>query len=136
MSESNKATAVAFFEAQDRLRGGPADELCAEGYTARLAGFPTMDLDGHKAFAASFYGAVSDLEHRVEEVLAEGDRVVVRFRLAGTNDGEFMGIPASGKPVDVGALAIMRIESDRVAEVRGEFDQMGLMQQIGAVPGP
>lgn len=132
MSEQAKATAVAFFEAQDRMRGGPDPDLCADGYTAQLAGYPPMDLEAHQAFAAGFYGAVPDLEHRIEEVIADGDRVALRFRLAGTNDGSFMGNPPSGKPVDVGAIVLMTVVGGRVTEVHGEFDQLGFTQQIGS----
>ncbi|MGH9281086.1 MAG: hypothetical protein ACRD12_23750, partial [Acidimicrobiales bacterium] len=61
MSEQAGTTAWRFFEEQDRLRGGPADELCGEGYTAYLASFPPMDLEGHKGFAAAFYAAFPDM---------------------------------------------------------------------------
>jgi predicted ester cyclase len=135
VSDQAKATAIKFFEEQDRLRGGPADELCATGYTAYLASFPPMDLAGHKEFATSFYAAIPDLEHRIEELIADDDRVAVRFRLTGTNSGRFMGNAPSGKPVDAGALALVRVDSGRVSELRAEFDQLGLMQQIGALPG-
>jgi predicted ester cyclase len=134
VSDQAKATAVKFFEEQDRLRGGPADELCATGYTAYLAGFPPMDLAGHKEFATSFYTAIPDLKHQIEDVFAEDDRVAVRFRLTGTNSGSFMGNAPSGKPIDAGALALVRVDSGRVSELRAEFDKLGLMQQIGALP--
>jgi predicted ester cyclase len=134
VNEHAKTTAVKFFEEQDRLRGGPADALCADGYTAYLAGFPAMDLQGHKAFSATFYAAIPDLKHRIQEVIAEDDCVAVRFRLTGTNSGSFLGNPPSGNPIDAGALALMRTAYGRVAEIRAEFDRMGLMQQMGALP--
>jgi predicted ester cyclase len=134
MSEEAKATAIKFFEEQDRARGGPAEELCAGGYTAQLASLPPMDLADHKAFAAAFYAAFPDLEHRISEVIAEGDRVAVRFQLTGTNTEGFMGNPATGKPIKVDALALMRVASGKVSELHGQFDQMGVLQQIGAVP--
>lgn len=134
MSDQAKATAVKFFEEQDRLRGGPADKLCATGYTAHLAGSAPMGLAGHKEVATSFYGAIPDLEHQIEDVIAEDNRVAVRFRLRGTNSGSFMGHPPSGRPIDAGGLALMWVQSGKVTELRGEFDQLGLMQQIGALP--
>jgi hypothetical protein len=93
VSEHAKATAVKFLEEQDRLRGGPADDLCSDNYTAYLAGFPAMDLEGHKAFSATFYAAIPDLRHQIQEVIAEGDSAAVRFRLTGTNSRSFMGNP-------------------------------------------
>jgi predicted ester cyclase len=93
-----------------------------------------MDLEGHKAFSATFYAAIPDLKHQIQEVIAAGNRVAVRFRLTGTNSRSLMGNPPSGKPIDAGALALMRTASGTVTEIRAEFDQMGLMQQIGALP--
>jgi predicted ester cyclase len=134
VSEAAKATAVRFFEEQDRLRGGPPDDLCADGYIAYLGGAPAMNLEGHRAFAATFYSGIPDLEHRIEEVIAEGDRVAVRFRLTGTNSGSLMGQPPSEARIDAGALALMQIRSGRVAEIHAAFDRLRLMQQIGALP--
>jgi predicted ester cyclase len=134
LSEQVKSTAVKFFEEQDRLRGGPADELCAEEYTAHLTGFPAMDLAGHKAFAAAFYAGFPDIHHTIDEVVAEGDRAMVRFTLRGTHTESFMGIPASGNPVEVAAFVLMTLADGKVTHLRGQFDQLGLMQQIGALP--
>jgi predicted ester cyclase len=134
MGKQAKATAVKFLKEQDRLRGGPAKELCADGYTAHLASLPPMDLEGHRGFAAAFYAAFPDLEHRISEVIAEGDRVAVRFQITGTNTESFMGNPATGRPIEVDALALMTVESGKVTELHGQFDQMGVLQQIGAVP--
>jgi len=67
------------------------------------------------------------------EIIAESDRAAVRFRLRGTNDGEFMGNPPTGRSIDVGAVAFMTIASNKVVEVRAEFDQMALLQQIGVL---
>jgi predicted ester cyclase len=94
-----------------------------------------MGLAGHKEFATSFYAAIPDLKHQIEDVIAEDDRVAVRFRLTGTNSRSFMGSAPSGKPIDAGALALVRVKSGKVSELHGEFDQLGLMQQIGALPG-
>jgi predicted ester cyclase len=118
-----------FFAEQDRLRGGPAEELCAPGYTAHLAG-SSYDLPGHRAFAAAFYQAFPDLRHHVELAVAEGDHVAVRFTLRGTHSGPFAGLEATGRAIRVGASAIMRLEGRRVAEVWGEFDQLALMGQL------
>ena len=134
MQEHAKRTAIKFFEEQDRLRGGPADDLCADGYTAHLASFPAMDLAGHKEFSAAFYAGFPDLKHQVDEVIAVGDRVAVRFRVIGTNTGSFLGAPASGRPIAIDGLALMTVASGQVTELWGQFDQMGVLQQIGASP--
>ena len=92
-----------------------------------------MDLAGHKAFSAVFYAAFPDLRHNIEDVVAEGDRIALRIRFTGTNTESFMGKPASGKPIDFEALVLMRVRSGRVEELRGQVDQMGVLQQIGAL---
>ncbi len=71
-----------------------------------------------------------------EDVVAEGDRVVVRWSAQGSHEGELMGIPATGKPVKVTGIDISRIVAGKIVEAWGEFDGMGIMQQIGAIPSP
>jgi steroid delta-isomerase-like uncharacterized protein len=134
MSEENKAIGQRFFEEQDRLRGGPADQLCASSYTIHIAGMGPMDLEGHKQFASMFYAAFPDLQHVIEDTVAEGDKEVVSFALEGTHKGDFMGIPATGKEVRVSAIAILQIADGKVARIDAIFDQAGMMQQLGAVP--
>jgi predicted ester cyclase len=129
-SERITAIACLFFEEQDRLRGGPADELCAPRYTAHLAGNPPVDLAGHKQFAAMFYAAFPDLGHTIDGAVAEGERATVRFTLRGTNTGSFMGLPPTGRLVVVPATATFRFDGDKVAELWGEFDQAGMMRQL------
>src|SRR4030067_2868113 len=114
MSEESKAIGRRFFEEQDRLRGGPADQLCASTYTFHIAGNPPMDLEGHKQFASMFYAAFPDLRHVVEDTVAEGDKEVLSFTLEGTHKGDFMGIPATGKKVRVSAIAIFPIADGKV----------------------
>jgi steroid delta-isomerase-like uncharacterized protein len=134
MSEHAKTIARNFLEAQDRLRGGPDAALCADDYMFYAGSFPPMNLAGHQALASEFYGAFSDLHQTIEEVIAEGDRAVVRFRIKGTHDGDLMGTPPSGKPIDIGGFALMRIRDGKIVELREEFDQFGLLQQIGTLP--
>jgi steroid delta-isomerase-like uncharacterized protein len=79
-----------------------------------------------------------DLRFEAEDVLESGDKVVARARVTGTNKGDFMGIPASGKSIDIQAIDIVRFGADGLAhEHWGVMDVMAMMQQIGAVPqGP
>jgi predicted ester cyclase len=73
----------------------------------------------------------------VEDVVAEGDRVAGRLSLKGTHDGTLLGTPATGKPVDVGVMVIARFDADgKWVEDWACWDQLGLLQQIGAIPAP
>lgn len=129
VAESNATLARHFFAEQDRLRGGPAPQLCGQAYTAHLAG-QTLDLAGHEQFAAAFYAGFPDIRHQVELVAAEGDRAAVRFTLHGTHTGAFLGIPPTGRPILVAASAIMQIANAQVVTLWAEFDQLGLMRQL------
>jgi steroid delta-isomerase-like uncharacterized protein len=135
-ADENKTIAVSFFQEQDRLRGGPADELCAATYTAQIGGSPPMDLAGHKQFARMFYGAFPDLYHTIEDTIAEEDTVAVRFTLHGTHTHDFMDIPATGKSIRVSAIAMLKIVDEKVMVLYGQFDQLGMLQQLGVIPAP
>lgn len=129
-AEMTRALARRFFAEQDRLRGGPAAELCAPGYVAHLPGGPPLDCAGHQAFAATFYAAFPDLRHEVELVAADGDRVALRFHLHGTHTGGFLGIAPTGRAIAVAATAILRMTATQVAELWAEFDRLGLLGQL------
>ena len=130
---ANEALGRRFFAEQDRLRGGPAEALCAPGYTARIGGAPPMSREGHEGFARGFYAAFPDLRHTVDDVFATGDRVAIRFTLAGTQTGPFFGMPPTGARVSVSANILMRVADGRVRELVGVFDEAGLLRQLGAL---
>jgi len=93
---------------------------------------------GVKAFFRMYQAAFPDLRMTPEDVLSSGDKAVARVRATGTHQGEFMGMPATGKSVDVQLIDIMRFGDDGlVREHWGVIDALTLMQQLGVVPaGP
>ena len=93
---------------------------------------------GVKAFFHMYLAAFPDLRMDVEDVMASGDKVVARVRATGTHQGELMGMPATGKAIDVQLIDIIRFGDDGLAiEHWGVFDTMTMMQQLGAIPdGP
>ena len=93
--------------------------------------------EGVKQFFHMYRAAFPDLRMEPQDVLASGDKVVARTRATGTNQGEFMGMPATGKSVDVQLVDIIRFGDDGLArEHWGVFDALGMMQQLGAIPAP
>jgi steroid delta-isomerase-like uncharacterized protein len=70
----------------------------------------------------------------IEDEIAEGDRVVTRWSARGTHEGEFFGIPATGKQATVTGVTIDRIIDGRIAESWTNWDTLGLLQQLGAIP--
>ena len=90
---------------------------------------------GVKAFFRMYVAAFPDLRYRPEDMIASGDKVVTRARVTGTHQGEFLGIPATGKSVDVQIIDIVRFGDDGLGhEHWGVFDAMALMQQLGVIP--
>jgi predicted ester cyclase len=128
--EANQALGRRFFTEQDRLRGGPAPELCSSNYTAVLGGNPPTNREGHEGFARGFYAAFPDVRHSIEEVIASEDGVAVRFVLRGTHTGSFFGLPPTHKSVTIAANVIMRTEQGRVTRLFGIFDEAGLLRQL------
>jgi steroid delta-isomerase-like uncharacterized protein len=111
-----------------------ADDFVEHEETPGLA--PTKD--GVRAFFRMQLAAFPDLRMDVEDVVANGDKVVARVRYSGTNRGEFMGTPATGKSVDVQLIDIFRFGDDGLLrEHWGVLDALAMMQQLGVVPvGP
>jgi steroid delta-isomerase-like uncharacterized protein len=111
-----------------------ADDFVEHEETPGLA--PTKD--GVKSFFRMQLAAFPDLKMEVQDVVADGRKVVARVRYTGTQKGEFMGMPATGKSVDVQLVDIFSFADDgRVGEHWGVIDLMAMMQQLGVVPaGP
>jgi steroid delta-isomerase-like uncharacterized protein len=91
--------------------------------------------DGVKEFFQMYLAAFPDLHMDAQDVIATGDKVVARARITGTHRGELMGMPATGKSVDVQLIDIMRFGDDGlVREHWGVIDALAMMQQLGAIP--
>jgi steroid delta-isomerase-like uncharacterized protein len=89
-----------------------------------------------KGWAAYVFGVIADIHFNVEDMIAEDDKVVTRFIVSGTHQGEFLGAPGTGKTFSVTGMWIHRLENGRIVEGRdwGEWDALGFLQQVGAVP--
>jgi steroid delta-isomerase-like uncharacterized protein len=80
---------------------------------------------------AAFHG----LHVTIEDMMADGDHVTCRFTARGVHNGEFMGLPPTGKGIEMTGIEIFRLRDGRIAELWGEVNLMGLMQQLGILPG-
>ena len=93
--------------------------------------------EGVKQMFRMYRAAFPDLRMEAEDVLVSGDKAVVRGRVTGTHQGEFIGMPATGRSVDVQLIDIIRFDEDGLArEHWGILDALGMMQQLGAIPAP
>ena len=111
------------------------DELCAPDFVDHdpLPG-TSADLAGIKEFVAQIRAAFPDLQVSVDDLIGEGDRLAVRSTMRGTHEGDFMGIPATGKKVEVSNYDFVRFENDQAAEHWGVIDSAALMEQLGMAP--
>jgi len=91
---------------------------------------------GFERVAGSMFASVKEVRMSVEDMIAEGDKVVARFTVHMTFQGDFMGAPAAGKTVTQTAIDILRFEGGKIAEHWGEADTLGMMQQLGVIPVP
>ena len=111
------------------------DEHMASGYVLHKppTGFPP-NRDGLKAILQAMRSAFPDLRMTVEDVIAEGDKVVQRRVYQGTHKGELFGIPATGKSVNVSQITVSRVADGKFVEEWAETDFLGMLQQLGVVP--
>jgi steroid delta-isomerase-like uncharacterized protein len=138
MSEENKALLRRYFEeAWNKHNPAAIDEFYAPDLVNHSAppGMPN-DREGVKAGLGMFLGAFPDVKVTSDFVIAEGDKVAMRFTTRATHTGEWLGTPATGKRMEVTGIVIARVAGGRIAEVWYESDQMGMMQQLGVVPAP
>lgn len=90
--------------------------------------------EGPRVFFEMMRAGFPDLSATIEDVVVEADRVVVRSRMAGTHEGEFLGIPPTHKKFDIGAIDIVRVQDGKATEHWGVMDSMAMMQQLGLAP--
>lgn len=114
-----------------------ADQLVAPDYVLHDPGTPNFSggREGYKEFQAGFTKAFPDHQLTFDAEFAAGDMVVTRWTSTGTQTGDMPGIPATGKKVNVSGITISRVANGMVAEDWQEFDRLGLLQQLGIVPG-
>jgi len=137
MSADNEALVRRFFEefCNDR-RAEVADELIADDYISHGPQAPPAEGPDGVRDRVGLYQESVDGHWDVQELISADDRVVARWIGTGTHRGELMGIPATGKPIEVEAISVFRVENGKIAEEWTVWDALGLLQQVGAVPAP
>ena len=112
------------------------DELTDAGYVEHELTVPDLPKgkEGLRALIELYRSAFPDVKTTVEDILAEGDRTVVRTRWQGTHKGEFQGLQPTGKKFDAQSIDILRWRNGKTVEHWGVTDQLAMMQQLGTVP--
>ena len=137
MSEGNKALSRRVLE--EVFSAGNlevVDEIISEEHVHHD---PATPEEGHgrerlKEFASMYRSAFPDIHIEVEDQIAEGDRVATRWRGTGTHEGDLMGISPTGNRVTVVGTTIDRTADGQIAETWDNYDALGMMQQVGAIP--
>ena len=137
-TEDNKAVVRRFYEeVMNQKKRAVLDEVFDLNVVDHFAPPGTPGgLEGARQTLGMFLTAFPDLHFTVEDLIAEGDKVVARATLSGTQQGTFMGIPATGKHVTIRGIEINRFEGGKSVEHWVEMDTLGLMQQLGVIPPP
>ena len=136
-TEDNKTNVRRFIE-EGWNQGNTAvfDELFAADYLGHDPNGPLHGPEGFKQYFATYRSAFPDTHLTIEDQIAEGDKVVTRWTATGTHQGPLMGIVPSGKHVTITGITITRIASGKAVEDWVNFDTLGMLQQIGAIPAP
>ena len=111
------------------------DELFATNFVFNYA--PpgvSPDREGYKQTVTNMCAPFADIRGTIEDMVAEGDKVVVRWTWRGIHKGEYMGVAPTGKQATITGINILRIVGGKIVEEWGEMDMLGMMQQLGVFP--
>jgi predicted ester cyclase len=125
-----------FEEGINQNRPSVFDDLIAPSYVNYDLPAPSPGPEGFKMIMGLFRAAFPDMHVTLEEELAEGDRVMTRGYFTATHEGDFQGIPATGKQIKVKYMDVWRVADGKLVENWVRLDQLGMMQQLGVVPVP
>ena len=137
-TEANKTSVRRFYdEVFNKKNRAAIDEFIDPNHVDHAAPPGTPGgLAGAKQTIGMYLTAFPDLHFTVEDMIAEGDKLVARLTVRGTQQGAFMGIPPTGKHVTVTAIDISRMAGGKSVEHWIEMDTLGMMQQLGVIPAP
>ena len=90
-------------------------------------------LEAIRQYITVYRNAFPDVEFKIDDQIAEGDKVVMHFTITGTHKGEFQGIKPTGKSIKMTGIAIHRIANGKIVEIWGNWDALGLLKQLGGV---
>jgi steroid delta-isomerase-like uncharacterized protein len=135
----NKAIARRFME--DGFNTGnlaAAEEFIAANFRNHDPGTPPLPPgpEGYRQLIGLYRTAYPDLHMTADDMVGEGDKVVVRWTARGTNTGKLGEIPPSGKQVTVSGISILAIAGGKVTDQWANWDTLGMLQQLGVIPAP
>ena len=122
-----------WFEGLNRGDASVADDVFARDAVVHINGSPepNLNVDGFKQMISGLLVAFPDLRCTVDDQIVAGDKVATRWTAEGTNSGAFGPVPATGRRVRINGLVLDRVAAGKVVERWEQWDQMGMMQQLG-----
>ena len=136
-TNTNKAIVRRYIEqVLNNQRHDLIDEFLVESVELHGVGPSIFGRTALVEFYTTFFAAFPDWHTTIDDMVAEGDKVVVRITSNGTHKGEMQGIPATGKPYTQHAIVIYRLTNGKIVEGRLQTDMMSMMQQLGLMPAP
>ena len=138
-TEENKEVERRVFKELTKHNLALVNELIDTRWLYHGPGGSEVDVQGHdgfREFHTMLFNAFPDIHFTIEDMVAEGDKVVVRFTVRGTHKGDYLGVPPTGKQFAVNGIAIHRIVDGREVEVWDSVDIFAMMQQLGVIPPP
>jgi steroid delta-isomerase-like uncharacterized protein len=136
-AEDNKALVRRFVEGIQCSGPEAAAKACDEYLAPDFVNHSTMGLPdgvpGVKMFMAMLWAGLPDCQATIHDQICEGDAVVTRKTLSGTHKGDFMGVPATGRRINMDVIDILTVRDGKITSHRAMVDQAGLMQQLGAM---
>jgi len=137
-SEESKVIVRRFWGVWEEGNIDLVDELLAPDYVNHSPATPDQptDPEGVKAVVGMFRDAMPDLRVIIEDMIAEGDKVVVRYTLEGTHEGKLFGVPPTGQRLSIKSISVERVSDGKIREHWRVTDSLDMMQQLGVIPAP
>lgn len=135
--EENKATMRRFLEGLNQKNLAVVDEIYDANYIAHVVG--RQEVRGServKELLTTLFSDYPDLHWTIESMVAKGDKVLLRYTTQGTHNREITGIPPTGKEITASGVSIYRIAGGKVVEGWDITNQLGMLQELGAIPTP
>ncbi len=110
----------------------------SEDVIVHFPGFPLMNKEAWKPFMLSYFSAFPDLRivFDPDDAIIEGDKLAGSYTMTGTNTGEFMGMPPTGKSISIFGINIFQVRDGKIVEAWDMSDGLGILQQLGVIPAP
>ncbi len=135
-ADQNKAIVERFWKVWEEGNIDLVDELLAADHVNHNPATPDQPAgaEGVREVVTMFRSAMPDLKVVIEDMIAEGDKVVVRYTLEGTHEGELFGVPPTGRRLSIKSMAVERVSEGKLREHWRITDSLDMMQQLGVVP--